>query len=98
MKKTLVAVACAAFISTGAMAAPSVHHNTPRPHNAPTHTMNHHAKPAIHAHTGHHNPTPYVAHVHSAPSHHHHHHHSYNNTVLLGDALISMAILALALN
>ena len=96
MKKTIIAVACAALISTGAMAKPASHHGT-QPHNnpAPTHTMNHRAKPAVHAHTGHHNPTPYVAHVRPTPPppHHHHHHH---NSFDFGDALIAFAILATA--
>lgn len=95
MKKTMIAVACAALISTGAYAKPASNH-APKPHNnpAPTHTMNHHAKPAVHAHTGHHNPIPYVAHVHHtpAPVYHHHHHSGLD----LGDALIAFAILATA--
>lgn len=98
MKKTIIAVACAAFISTGAMAKPASHHGTQPHNNPPTHTMNHNAKPAVHAHTGHHNPTPYVAHVRPAPApapvYHHHHHHNDDAAVLIGDAIIAFAILA----
>ena len=105
MKKTLIVATIAAVVSTGAFAKPASGNHAPAPHNngaSVHHTMNHNAKPAVHAHTGHHNPAPYVAHVHSRPAHHApapvYHHHSYNNVNLLGDALISMAILALAFN
>ncbi len=98
MKKTLIVAACAAIISTGAMAKPESHH-APKPHNdhqivqtshhKPSHHMNHH-KPAHHTtvvHVAHARPTP------PPPPHHHHHHH---NSFDFGDALIAFAILASA--
>ena len=96
MKTTLIAVACAAVISTGAIAKPmqpaqpshnnshSVHmvnkHQSPKP--AP---QAHHNKPAQVVHVAHSRPTP-------PPPHHHHHHSSFD----FGDALIAFAILATA--
>ena len=95
MKKILIPVACAAFISTGAMAAPMPNHSPATHTNHSVHTMNHNARPAPRGHTGHHNPAPYVAHVHHAPApvvvHHSHHD---TGAILLGDALIAFAILA----
>ena len=84
MKKILIPVACAAFISTGAMAKPMTHH-APQPHN------NHHSvqmvsrahHPAPHVHH-HHAPTPVVV---------HHSHHD-EGAVLLGSAIVAFAILA----
>ncbi|MBP5364034.1 MAG: hypothetical protein J6Y49_01640 [Alphaproteobacteria bacterium] len=106
MKKTLIAVACAAFISTGAMAKPASH-QPPKSHNnnhsvqmvnkAPKsapHISNHGA-PAHHS--SHHGGGVHVAHVYTAPpppAHHHHHHHS--SHLDFGDALIAFAILATA--
>jgi len=82
MKKTIIAVAMAAFISTGAIAKP-MPHNAPKPHNAPqVHMVSHAHKPAPHKH--HHSPTPVVV-------HHHHNHADF------GDVLIAFAILATAL-
>ena len=86
MKKALIAVAMAAFISTGAMAKPMPHH-TPGTHQTHSvHMVNHaphHATPSHHAH--HHAPAPYVV---------HHHHHNDIGAMLLGDAIIAFAILA----
>ncbi len=82
MKKTIIAVAMAAFISTGAIAKP-MPHNAPKPHNAhQVHMVSHAHKPAPHKH--HHSPTPVVV-------HHHHNHADF------GDVLIAFAILATAL-
>ena len=92
MKKTLIAVLCVAFLSTGAMAKP-MHHNTP--HHGGGHTTvqvintGHHGGRSQHA--PHHRPSHHVAY--SAPRRHHH---SHDNINLLGDALIAFAILAVA--
>ena len=85
MKKTLVAVAMAAFISTGAMAKP-VQHHTSQPHNNHTvHMTNPGHRPVVkHAHH-HARPVPVVV---------HHDHYYHDNMHLLGDALIAFAILA----
>ena len=84
MKKTLIAVAMAAFVSTGAIAKPMPSHSAPKPHNNHTvHMVNHAHKPAPHAQ---HHPKPVVV---------HHHHH--NNHTDFGDVLIAFAILATAL-
>ena len=103
MKKTIIAVACAAFISTGAMAKPTSH-NAPKSNNGHTvHIVNKTTpRPAPHVnnkpvqhHASHHRPAPVVAHVRPTPpppAHHHHHHDS--GAILLGDALIAFAILA----
>lgn len=102
MKKTIIAVACAAFISTGAMAKPASH-NAPKPHNGHTvHMVDNHApKPAPHKnhksvhHTSHHRPAPVVAYVRPTPPPPPHHHHHYDaGTALLGDVIIAFAILA----
>ena len=102
MKKILIAVACAAFISTGAMAKPSSH-SAPKPHNGHTvHMVNKNTpKPAahvnhMHAHgPRHHRPAPVVAYVHPTPPPPVHHHYNYDPGIaLLGDAIIAFAILA----
>jgi len=93
MKKTLVAVACAAFISTGAFAGQSSHHSKkpdPKPAHVVEHTMPHHTQPQhapkpVHVAKHHHRPEPVVV----------HHHH--NNHTDFGDVLIAFAILATAL-
>ena len=110
MKKTLIAVACAAFISTGAIAKPASNH-APKPHNDnhPVQTVKNHApKSAPHVgnrtqahhsshHHGHGGSTVHVAHVYSAPPPPAHHHHShYHSGLDFGDALIAFAILATA--
>ena len=108
MKKTLIAVACAAFISTGAMAKPASHqpskpHNSNHtvqvvnkaPHKSAPHISNHGA-PAHHS--SHHGGGVHVAHVYTAPpppAHHHQHYH-HSSHLDLGDALIAFAILATA--
>ena len=103
MKKTMIAVACAALISTGAYAKPSSNHAPKPTNNHSVHTVNsahHSGKPTQHAghhstssvHVVHHNPAPVVAHVGPAPHHHHHHHSGFD----FGDALIAFAILATA--
>ena len=97
MKKTLVAVACAAFISTGAFAAQPAHNKKPasKPAHVVEHTMPHHTQP-------HHAPKP----VHVANNRHHHKqhhtetrvvHHYHNKHTDFGDVLIAFAILAAAL-
>ena len=98
MKKTMIAVACAAFISTGAIAKPASH-QPPKQNKAnhPVQVMKHTAqKPTARTkvHTHH---TPHVVHVvHSRPTppppRHHHHHSNFD----FGDALIAFAILATA--
>ena len=99
MKKTLLAAAMAAFISTGAIAKPASN-TPPKSHNSHTtvqvakHNSSkpapkaHHSKPQkTTVHIAHHSrPTP-------PPPRHHHHHSSLD----LGDALIAFAILATAL-
>lgn len=90
MKKTLIAVAMAAFVSTGAFAGPM-------PHNAHGAHTNHHS-----VHMASHNtprPVPHAYHHHMpAPApvvvHHSHHHHNDAGAILLGDAIIAFAILA----
>ena len=102
MKKTMIAVACAALISTGAYAKPAPNHAS-KPHNDHHGVQmvdNHAPKPANHSHhsASHRRPQPIVvAHVRPtppppAPAHHHHHHSGLD----LGDALIAFAILATA--
>ena len=83
MKKTFVAVICAAFLSTGAIAKPMSH--TPQQHNHHSHTVHmttHAPKPATHV-VHHSKPTPVVV----------HHHHD-NGAILLGDMILAFAILA----
>ena len=100
MKKTIVAVAVAALVSTGAYAKPAFNH-APKPHNDHhgVQMVDKHApKPANHS-ASHRRPQPIVvAQVRPtpppAPVHHHHHHHHDTTAVLLGDALIAFAILA----
>ena len=96
MKKTLIAVAVATFISTGAFAAQPAHNKkpAPKPAHVVEHTMPHHTQP-------HHAPKPaHVAHRHHHKQHHtetrvvHHYH---NNHTDFGDVLIAFAILATAL-
>ena len=85
MKKTLIAVAMVAFVSTGAIAKP-MPHNAPQSHNNHSVHMVSHAKhPAPHAHHYHAAPAPLVV--------HHSHHHN-DGAVLLGDMIIAFAILA----
>ena len=86
MKKTLIAVACAAFISTGAMAKPMPQH-THGTH--PSHSVHmvsrgapHHHGPSHHVH--HHAPTPVIV---------HHSHHD-DGAILLSSAIVAFAILA----
>ncbi len=101
MKKTIVAVACAALISTGAMAKPMGHNHAPKPHNDHhgVQMVDKHApRPAPHHASVHHRPQPIIVHSRptpppAAPMHHHHHHH---NSFDFGDALIAFAILATA--
>ena len=87
MKKTLVAVICAAFLSTGAFAKPASH--APQ-HNHNSHTVQmttHHApKPAQHHHVHHSKPAPVVVTQ--------HHHHNDTGAILLGDMILAFAILA----
>ena len=106
MKKTLMAVAMAAIITTGANAKPASH-NPPKPHNDnhPVQIVNNHnhsSKPGHHAaaprhHSKHHAPAPKIVQVRPTPPPpppaHHHHHHSHFD---FGDALIAFAILATA--
>ena len=89
MKKTLIAVACAAFISTGAIAKPMPHNNGSKPHNGHTvHMVDHGHKPAPHhAHSKHHHPT-------KVTIAHHHHHHNDTGAILLGDFILAFALLA----
>jgi hypothetical protein len=91
MKKTLIAVVCATFISTGAMAKPASHNNDPKPSNSHTVHMVDHGpkKPAPHhAHNDHHHrPAP-------APVTVAHHHHNDSGAILLGDFILAFAILA----
>ncbi len=107
MKKTLIAVACAAFISTGAMAKPASHQpSKPHNNNHSVQMVNKAPKSAPHIgkhgsahHSSHHHggPRVQVAHVYAPPpppAHHHHHHHS--SHLDFGDALIAFAILATA--
>ena len=90
MKNTLIAVACAAFISTGAIAKP-VQKPAPQPHNNHSvHMINKHPAPRIH----HHAPAPIVAHVRPTPPPPPVHHYHDSGAILLGDALIAFAILA----
>ena len=104
MKKTLIAVACAALISTGAYARPAQHapqshtnhhsihavsHNTPKPASHAKHHVNSH-------HASHHRPAPIVASVRPTPPPPHHHHHHHHSHLDVGDALIAFAILASA--
>ena len=89
MKKTLIAVACAAFISTGAIAKPMPHNNGSKPHNGHTvHMVDHGHKPAPHhAHSKPHRPTKVTV-------AHHHHHHNDTGAILLGDFILAFALLA----
>lgn len=90
MKKTLIAVACAAFISTGAIAKPMPHNNGSKPHNGHTvHMVDHGHKPAPHHTQSKHN-RPAPAPVTVA----HHHHHNDSGAILLGDFILAFAILA----
>jgi len=85
MKKTLIAVAIAAFVSTGAIAKPMSNH-APHSHNSHSvHMVHHDHKPVHHVHYA--APAPVVV--------HHNHHHN-DGIILLGDALIAFAILASA--
>ncbi|MBR4475729.1 MAG: hypothetical protein IKP05_03565 [Alphaproteobacteria bacterium] len=97
MKKTLIAVAVATFISTGAFAAQPAHNKkpAPKPAHVVEHTMPHHTQP-------HHAPKP--AHVANNRHHHKQHHtetrvvhHYHNKHTDFGDVLIAFAILAAAL-
>ena len=81
MKKTLIAVAMAMFVSTG-FAAPAPH--APTHHN--NHIVEHHAP----------KPAPKMAHHHPKPAPHVVYHHHYNHTNF-GDVLIAFAILATAM-
>ena len=92
MKKTLVAVICAAFLSTGAFAkpvshAPQSHHNSHTvqmtTHHASKPGQHHAPKPQHHAHQS--KPTPVVV---------AHHHHNDSGAILLGDMILAFAILA----
>ena len=97
MKKTLIAVACATFITTGAMAKPATH-QAPKPQNNHSiHMVNHSYKPAP-KHVKHHAPAPvqHVAQYRPAPAPVYHHHHHDTGAIVLGDALIAFAILATA--
>lgn len=95
MKKTFIAAATVAFITTGAFAGHPANHNKSAP--KPIHVVEHNVskpapKPAPLA--KHHKPKPvHVAKHHPKPAPHieHHHHH-----IDLGDALIAFAILATA--
>ena len=81
MKKILIAVACAIFVSTGAFAKPVSH--VPGHHN--NHVIEHHAPKPVHV----------VKHAHKPATHVVHHYH-YNRTDF-GDVLIALAILATAM-
>ncbi|MBO4625867.1 MAG: hypothetical protein J5679_01140 [Alphaproteobacteria bacterium] len=81
MKKTLIAVAMAMFVSSGFAATPA--HHTSSHHN--THVVEHHAPKPVHTAHQHHKPKPHVV---------HHYHHNHTD---LGDVLIAFAILATAL-
>ena len=99
MKKTFIAAATVAFITTGAFAGHPANHNKPAP--KPIHVVEHNVskpapKPALLA--KHHEPKPAPVVIHHKPKpepiivHHH-----YNNHTDLGDVLIAFAILATAL-
>jgi len=86
MKKTLIAVICAVFVSSGAFAAQPSH--APKHHND-THVVHQVHKPAPKV-EHHHQPKPAPA-PHFVEHHHHYHHTD------LGDVLIAFAILATSL-
>ena len=102
MKKTLIVVAMATFVSTGAMAKSTPQHNAPKPQNGHiVHMVNKNtpklAPRANHVNMHqpeHHRPAPVVAYVRPTPPPPAHHHSNNSGAILLGDALIAFAILA----
>ena len=90
MKKTLAAVLCVAFLTTGAMARPMHDHHSSRHHGGHTTVQVINIGHGHSQHSSHrHRPAKHIV-------HHRRHHHSHDNINLLGNALIAFAIFAAA--